>query len=63
MMAALIFKDPETFRLRTTDYLGEPDKLLDDEEATLDSFHLKDGDTLWLEEGKVSFFFIDSLPP
>jgi hypothetical protein len=52
-MAAYVYKSPDSFRLRKTDVYGMPDKLLDDEEATLDQEGVVDGDTLYIEEGKA----------
>ncbi len=53
-MAALVYREPNQLRLRKTDLF---DKLLNDEEATLDEESIYDGDLLWLEEGKVVELF------
>lgn len=54
-MAAHVFKDPFEFRLKTSDMYEFPDRLLDDEDATVEKEGITDGTLLWLEQGKVTF--------
>jgi hypothetical protein len=61
-MAVKILKEPEDFKLRTSDIWGQPDRLLDNDDASLEQEQIHDGDTLWLESGNVPphsliFFF------
>lgn len=48
-------KEPDRLRLRKTDAFNEPDVLIDQqqEEDTIEQANIKDGDLLWLEQGKV----------
>lgn len=42
-----------TWHLRKTDWIGEPTDVLDNEDETLENEHIKNGDTLIVEEGRI----------
>jgi hypothetical protein len=52
-MSAMVYKDPETFRLRFTDIYHYPDKLVDDETLTIEKAGVSESTMMWLEDGKV----------
>eukprot|EP01130_Rhizamoeba_saxonica_P005207 TRINITY_DN2085_c0_g1_i1.p1 TRINITY_DN2085_c0_g1~~TRINITY_DN2085_c0_g1_i1.p1 ORF type:complete len:1235 (-),score=336.67 TRINITY_DN2085_c0_g1_i1:1644-5006(-) len=49
----LLGHDPEFARLYTTDFWGEPKKILDDETKTMQQYKISSGDEIWIKEGKA----------